>query len=70
MVIEVKLTNDEGMKVAFAPQGVAVKDKDTEDDATFAVAVAGVCLLAREAGLKQTLEDLGAACKEVMDNSI
>lgn len=67
MLIEVKQHPDGDMRVAFAPQGSAVNDKDTEDDAVFSAAVAGICLLAREVGLEQSLKDVRAACEEVME---
>jgi hypothetical protein len=70
MVIRVELAHDEQMKVSFYARGKAKKDKVIEDDATFAAAVAGVCLLAREAGLKQTLLGVRDECKEILGNSI
>lgn len=70
MLSEVNVVDDGSMKVVFTPQGPAAKDRELEDDATFCAAIAGVCLLAREAGLSQTLRDLRAGCKDVLDNSI
>lgn len=67
MLIEITQHPDGDMRVAFAPQGPAVSDKDTEDDAVFSAAVAGICLLAREVGLEHSLREVQAACEDVME---